>query len=364
MGHQFTTMTDSSNTKTLEAKCSCGSVHFTVDIPKTSLPFRVHLCHCSLCRFTLGLPCVFHTHLPMEIKPKFVGPSSEANMTHYVVPESRGSVSFCSTCGCHIACIGLEKGNWVPATSIFTDHGPENFQIGRHIYTKSVKDEGISQMLTHIGGREFDVYNPPEDSPKAKLLESEPEVGEDGKDRMRAQCHCGGVSFTFPRPTEEVINDEYMSKYVSHLDKTKWHACFDACDDCRRVNGTHVVGWTFIPLALCEPPIKPDLLIGTAKTYQSSPDVLRSFCGTCGATFFYSIEERRPTDRQQVVDISTGVLRAPEGGMAENWLTWRARLAWLDSGKRFDNAFAEALQEGMNKYVLEKEGTIEDYNIG
>lgn len=53
-----------------------------------------------------------------------------------------------------------------------------------------------------------------------------------------------------------------------------------------------------------------------------------------------------------------------EGVMAEKWLTWRARLAWADSGKRFDSDFTEALQEGMNKWVLKREGLIEDYNIG
>ncbi|KAH7155537.1 hypothetical protein B0J13DRAFT_228134 [Dactylonectria estremocensis] len=357
-------MAESNDTKILEAKCYCGSVHFTIDVPKSSLPFRVHLCHCSLCRFSLGLPAVFHTNLPDGVKPRFVGPSSEASMTHYITPACGGTLSFCSTCGCHIASIGHEKRDWTVASSIFTDHGPDNFQIGRHIYSKSVKDEGIAKVLTHIRGRGFDVYNPPEDSPRAKLLESKPEFGEDGKDRMRAQCHCGGVSFTFPRPTEEVLNDEKMSQFVSRVDKTKWQATFDTCDDCRLVTGAHVVGWTFIPLALCEPPIKPDLLIGTAKTYQSSPGVLRSFCGTCSATFFFSTKERHDTDGQQIVDLSTGVLRAPEGGMAENWLTWRARLAWLDSGKKYDSAFADALQEGMNKYILEKEGKVEDYNIG
>ncbi|KAI5467384.1 Mss4-like protein [Mariannaea sp. PMI_226] len=350
--------------KTLEAKCLCGSVHFTIDVPKPSLPLRVHLCYCSLCRFSLGTPCIFHAPLSKDIVPKFVEPSSADNMTAYLPKGCGATLNFCSTCGCHITAIDLQEGYWVVASSIFLDHGPDNFVIRTHGFSKSVKDGGISKMLTHIDGREVGHYNPPDDDPSAKLVESTPEIGADGKDRMRAECHCGGVSFTFPRPTEEVINDEYMSQFVSHKDKTKWHACLDACDDCRLVNGTHILGWTFIPLEIIEPHIGPDLLIGTAKTYQSSPEVLRSFCGTCGATFFFSHSDRRPSDRQHIVDLALGVLRAPEGFMAENWLTWRARLAWLDSGKRYDKGFSEALQEGMNKYVLENEGKIEDYNIG
>lgn len=350
--------------ETLEAKCLCGSVHFTIDVPKELLPFRAHLCHCSLCRFSLGAPCVFHVPLPASVAVQFVAPSSAVNMTSYLVAGGRGSSNFCSTCGCHIACIGLETGSWTVSNSIFTDHGPDKFGIARHIYTKSVKDEGIAKLLPSVGGRECVVYNPPADSPKAKLVESAAEVGDDGEDRMRAECHCGGVSFTFPRPTREVLEDEYMAQFVSHRDKSKWHACFDLCDDCRLANGAHAVGWTFIPLALCEPPIGPDLAVGTAKTYASSPGVLRSFCGTCGATLFYAHQDRRPSDRQQVVDLAVGVLRAPEGFMAESWLTWRARPAWLDSGKRFDRDFAEALEAGMNKYVLERDGEVDDYNIG
>lgn len=355
-------MTDSNNTKTLEAKCYCGSVHLTVDLPSSALPLTVHLCHCSLCRYTAGVPCIFHAGLPADIVPKFVEPSSEANMTRY-----RGPIHdywcFCSSCGCHITAIGIEKGNWTISTSIFTDHGPDKFRIAEHNFSKSAIDGGIAKLLTHMDGRELDDYNPPDDSPQAKITESEPEVGKDGEDRLRAKCHCGGVSFTIPRPTQKVLDDEFMSQFVSQEDETKWRASLDVCDDCRLVTGTHVIGWTFLPLMLCDPPIKPDLLIGTAKTYRTSPDVLRSFCGTCGATVFYSVDDRRPTDEQQIVDLSTGILRAPEGVMAENWLTWRAKLSWGDSGKRYDGSFTEALQDGMSKWVAKTQGETADKSM-
>lgn len=358
-------MADSqSATKTLEAKCSCGAVHLTVDVPVSTLPLLVHLCHCSLCRYSAGVPSIFHTDLPTGVVPKFVEPSSEANMTRYAGPTNHAHWCFCSTCGCHISAVGIEKGNWTISTSIFTDHSPETFRIGKHIFSKSAKDGGIAKLLKQIHGREFIDNNPPDGSPEAQIIESKLELGKNGEERLRAKCHCGGVSFTIPRPTQEVLQDKFMSGFVSHRDNTKWVATFDACDDCRLVNGTHLIGWMFFPLALCDPPIKPDLLIGTAKTYCTSPGVLRSFCGTCGATFFYTSDDRRPTDEQQVVDLSTGVLRAPEGVMAENWLTWRARIGWADSGKRFDSAFVEALQKGMNEWVMETQHEVRDYEIG
>ncbi|KAK5992716.1 hypothetical protein PT974_06131 [Cladobotryum mycophilum] len=206
---------------------------------------------------------------------------------------------------------------------------------------------------------------PPDDSPRAKIVESESEVGEDGKERLRAECHCGGVSFTIKRPTKEVLDDEFLAAFVyPDEDKTKWFATFDLCNDCRLVDGTHVIGWTFLPTSFCEPHIKSDLKIGTTKTYSTSPGVLRGFCDTCGATVFFSIADRNLSEERHVIDVAVGILRAPEGYMAENWIGWRSRLAFADDGKGFDKDFAEALEEGMKKYVIGKIGKELTMNIG
>lgn len=227
-----------------------------------------------------------------------------------------------------------------------------------HFFSDSALDKGLAQAVTHVDGRELPDWNPPKDSPRAKTVEPKPEVGEDGQERLRAQCHCGGVSFTIKRPSSELLENETLRTCISPIDQNKWMASWDCCDDCRLASGTHVIGWTFVPLSHCEPEIKSDLKIGTAKTYASSPGVLRSFCGTCGATVFYSHDERKhlKPGNWHIVDIATGILRAPEGAMAENWLTWRSRLAWEDSGKRFDPAFFNGLEEGMKKYVVGKVG--------
>ncbi|KAM0192598.1 hypothetical protein ACHAPI_008181 [Fusarium lateritium] len=357
-------MAEPNDTKTLEAKCYCGSVHFTIDVPVSKLPLLTHLCHCSLCRYGSGAPCIFHAPLPKGLDLDFVEPSSKRNMTSYGISGNEKAWNFCSTCGCHIASRGPPGSvSWTVASSIFINAG-DYFDIRKHIFSKSTKDGGMAEALTHIDGKEFIDWNPPDDSPEAKIVENEAEVGEDAKERLRVECECKGVSFTIPRPSQAVQEDKYYSQFVSHRDNKKWYATFDACDDCRIVNGTSVVGWTFVPLSVCEPRIEDDLLIGTAKTYKSSDNVVRSFCGTCGATVFYSHVDRRPSEDHHVVDLATGIIRAPEGVMAENWLTWRARLAWADSGKKFDSKFTEALQEGMKKWVLKREGEIEDYNIG
>jgi hypothetical protein len=244
----------------------------------------------------------------------------------------------------------------VVSSSIFTDHRPENFQLKKHIFSKSTKDGGLKTMLTHVGGRELLDWNPPDDDPSAKLVECHLQVGTNGEERLRAECRCGGVSFSIGRPTREVLGDDFARGFVSPLDPAKWMATWDVCNDCRLVDGTHVVGWTFVPLVLCEPAISSDFKIGTCMTYPSSPGVLRSFCGTCGATVFYSSDKRDPSDGLQVVDVATGILRAPEGAMAEKWLTWRSRIANLEVGKEFDHDFAHALSAGTKEWVVARCG--------
>jgi hypothetical protein len=352
-------MTDSKvDTKSLEAKCLCGSVHFTIDVPVASLPLEEYICHCSVCRYTSGGPFNIHARVEPGIKPNFIAPSSEKNLTTYSIEGFECTYDFCSTCGCHIAGVGLDREEWTPTTSIFTDHSPDTFLLKGHHFSDSALDKGVAQVLTHVDGRQLRDWNPPKDSPRAKTVEPKPEVGEDGQERLRAECHCGGVSFTIKRPSPELLENEMMASCISPVDEKKWMACYDCCDDCRLSVGTHFIGWIFVPLPHLEPEIKSDLKIGTAKTYASSPGVVRSFCGTCGASVFYSHDLRKNLQpgNWHIVDLATGILRAPEGSMAENWLTWRSRLAWTESGKRFDAPFFNGLEEGMKKYVVDKVG--------
>lgn len=353
--HQHKTKMTPPETKSLEAKCFCGSIHFTIDIPVASLPLEVYLCHCSICRHSTGAPAVFHAVLEDGITPDFIAPSTEKNLTSFK-PAEDCTYDFCSTCGCHVAGVSFDRNSWTIATSMFEDHGSENFKISKHVFSKSAPGAVIPAAVSEIDGQKVGSWNPPDDDPRAKVNKTSPEVGPNGEDRLRAQCYCGGVSFTFGRPNDEVRNDKFMSKYVSPVDKNKWMAIYDVCNDCRLMNGTHLVGWTFVPLALCDPPIKTDLKIGTAKTFSSSTGVLRSFCGTCGATIFFSCTQRSPTEEQAVVDIATGILRCPGGVMGEDWFTWRATLAFEGTGIGYDKGFGEALRDGMAAWSEKRNG--------
>ena len=379
-------------------------MHFAMTVPLSALPLSTHMCHCSVCRYTHGTPCIFHAELPRGTRLDFVAPSSlEASCTGYAWenPETgeraKSTRYFCSTCGCHMGDVGAaggpDEGEWVVATSIFEPMTEEELkkqglgeeakgflgmrwqQIKTHTFTDSAPG-GLHEWLPRLAGGEdgqegppVKTWNPDPNDPEwaggVAAVVPEPEVGRNGEDRLRAQCHCGGVSFTIPRPPFAIKVDEYFKPWASPGDDNKWQATLDLCDDCRLVDGTHVVGWTFVPRRFILPEIGPDLLLGTSKTYASSPGVLRSFCGCCGATvFFTDFNQRQQTENRQVVDLSTGILRAPGGAMARDWLTWRTgKMSWFQSGVRYEKGFAEGLADGMKRWADEHDGGVKEWTI-
>lgn len=66
------------------------------------------------------------------------------------------------------------------------------------------------------------------------------------------------------------------------------------------------------------------------------------------------------TDRPGIVDVAVGILRAPEGVMAENWALWRRRISSQDDGLKYDPDFSRALIEGL-KVWGSKKGMPEDF---
>lgn len=213
------------------------------------------------------------------------------------------------------------------ATSIFRHHGRDTFRIRTHVFSKSAKGGGLASMLGRVGDGAMATWDPPDDHPRAGAAACEAETGADGLERLRLRCHCGGVSFTVRRPTQQVLDDASLSKAAS--------------------------------------PVDGSLATGTAKTYSSSGGVLRSFCGTCGATVLAAVlaaaAARQPNEGPAVVHAATGIVRAPDGVMAEDWLTWRTRVAFAPSGMDFDRDFGEALAQGMRAWTRERYGDEVDF---
>jgi hypothetical protein len=233
-----------------------------------------------------------------------------------------------------------------------------------HCFTNSSADGGLSALFSHIDGRKLEIVNPQEITSISATKDDRGDIRTDkagpgsASEELLAECHCGGVSFTISRPQEEFITSAKSQGWLHPSDTNKWLALLDLCDDCRLVDGTNIMAWTFVPVDHISPHPSANLRIGSSKRYRSSKDVLRTFCGTCGATVFYSC-----ASRPGIVDVAVGILRAPEGTMAENWLIWRAgRVGAVDDGLKYDPAFSRALIEGMARWGGER-GMPEDFVV-
>ncbi|KAK3306398.1 uncharacterized protein B0T15DRAFT_527106 [Chaetomium strumarium] len=415
--------------KTLTAECHCRSVHFRVTVPTSALPLPVHLCHCSICRFTHGSLCCFHAPLPKGIEPEFIAPSSlESSVTGYIhSPQAASERFFCSTCGCHIGDRDVKpdpetgKPEWRVATSIFAAHGEDTFQIRSHWMSDAATEPNLSTWLPAINSRPVHVHNPRPDDPNFPLAAAagrqaaKPEGLPDGNDVLLAQCHCGGVRFTIPRPSAEEVADPFLSRFLrpsptpstttittEFRSKTesqsengpctrltgqptlKRVATICLCRDCRLTTGTHAVAWTAAPLRSLSPPIPPSLQGGlgmdgtmtTLKSYRSSERVRRGFCGVCGATALYALDDddwvaprsESEEEEKRVVEIAVGILRGSSSDdsvvAVEGWLAWRTgRLAGLETGREFDPGFADALAEGLREWGVKRHGESVSFDI-
>lgn len=350
--------TDKSAMKVLTARCYCGSIHYALHLPAESLPLSAYMCHCSRCRYIYGAIAVTHAKMPTNTNLQFIAPSSLDSSTS--VYRSQGSLfshHFCTTCGCHMG--GRDEDRWYLSIAILP-HDESVFRIDQHCFTASAR-HGLHEWLPRIDDRIVVIADQDEEVPEPPTYEAA--LAGTGK-RLRAQCHCGGISFTFPQPTRQVFEDPYLNAYVSPVDQTKWKAMTDACNDCRLISGTHLSAWTYVPLRLIEPEIDQNLKHGTMKSYISSPGNVRTFCQVCGATALFWNETRPTNENNNVVNISVGLLRAPEGVSAEEWLTWRTNeLGWLEAGCKYAQNVYESINKGHRDWGIRNKGCLVDFKL-
>ncbi|KAL2188128.1 hypothetical protein L209DRAFT_750922 [Thermothelomyces heterothallicus CBS 203.75] len=373
--------------KTLTAQCHCKSVQFTITVPTSALPLPVHLCHCSICRYTHGTLSCVHAPLPKGVEPSFVPPSAlESSVTGYIhSAQATSERYFCSTCGCHIGDRSLKpdpdtgRPHWCVATSVFTVHDEDTFQIRSHIFSAPETEPNLATWLPTINSRPIHHWNPPpppppqnadrdrDDKPPSAVATPPPAQAAGAPDPdhhllLPAQCHCGGVRFAIVAPSETEAADPLAARFLRRAGSAlKRVACLCLCRDCRLVSGAHAVAWTFVPRSRIRPPtLLPPSPGGwgggvsgsggdegggggggggggnssatTLRTYRSSDKVMRAFCGVCGATVFYAFDGDERTagaggngsgEGDWVVDVAVGLLRDPRGTVAaEDWLAW------------------------------------------
>ena len=339
------------STSTAQLSCLCGAIKESGSLlasPTGTFPLSSEICHCNPCRQSTGNLCI--SSPPLKSKPSGI---SLSKLTAYA--SSKKLVRyFCSTCGSHSFIHTLDglhgKDYWcVYAGMIQRD--PDQVQQGEkwcrdivktrsHDWIADTLDGGIVPSLFTINDIDIPLYleNGASNSPvsQEEVLALQTKSDHKRPDLLHAKCHCGAIDLSI---TTARYDSDTQGVPEDHIptDRSKYIAYFCACQSCRLGSGAFAFQpWCYIPpsnvtftgsgISTAEyfdasNQTKEVMKLRSEskmKIYNSSIDVQRTFCGTCGATVFYWAD-----DRLEMIDLAVGILRAEEGAMARQWLAWR-----------------------------------------
>ncbi|KAI1457353.1 hypothetical protein F4805DRAFT_182687 [Annulohypoxylon moriforme] len=364
--------------------CLCGAAKQVVTLrfpseQATSEPLDISFCHCYACRHSSGLLYVSYAPIePPQSTNSLVTYSDESAHIRRYFCGTCGCHIFQHKPSSSGDAIGADR-LWAVATGVIigrakteegADRQPREANDGKerpflkfagHVNVAGTKDGGLSPFIKSVsepnepGGYGHHDEVPP--STSTSSTEERKDLDNSDNDTLEAHCHCKTVRFLITRPDassriphsgfpdltvpfattpREVVSNPQDEKWwlrpPDSPNPTKYLAGTCACRSCRLTSGFEIQTWTFVPRSniFFFPPspnaTSEDTLIpldfdtlpkGVIQSYESSPGVLREFCGRCGATVFWH-DRWRPG----IVDVSVGLLDAPEGARAETWLDW------------------------------------------
>ncbi|KAF2200300.1 hypothetical protein GQ43DRAFT_418327 [Delitschia confertaspora ATCC 74209] len=324
-------MADIAPLRNLRAQCLCTRSSLTFAVPISSLPLRTHFCHCSICRHTHGTLCTIHA---------FISPPAFNPDTFTTYKSSIATRYFCSTCGAHMMDYG--EGNWCLATSLVEGDDENLWKFTEHIFLDATGDGGVGGLLDEINGSKLDKWKERDESSGEWMPSPSSSQSTSSSTALQASCYCKGVQFSISRPTPNTHDP--APENLTPTDRNKWFAVFCFCTSCRLASGCAIMPWTFLTTdaitLLDGSPYRP--VFGTAKLYESSRGIARTFCGTCGATLAYHTDER-----PGMVDIAVGLLET-KNSLDRGWLEWRThRLAKEEDAVW--HGLKSSLKEGLRK---------------
>ncbi|KAK5412260.1 hypothetical protein LTR06_005230 [Exophiala xenobiotica] len=273
---------------------------------------------------------------------------------------------FCKQCGASVVNIdkAADADEWEVATGVlhFDDGNGLGSRLNRaQMWVEDVRGDGgttgwinqgrLEGMDRHWRGRKSEVVT--DEDVWQMMRQGQEFSAELPGEHLDASCHCQNVAFSMSRPEKSFNNGT-----------GKFEASLDACTSCRTVGGFEITSWITVPKEL----IKSGsghlgtLLANRSKLghYNTSSDVSRYFCTTCGATVFY---EKHGHD---TIDIGIGLLHPQhEGAMrVENWLAWQEYPKCLGYQEdAVDKHFVANLAEGMRLAEVSRKGTKVDKQV-
>ncbi|KIW66593.1 hypothetical protein PV04_05911 [Phialophora macrospora] len=379
-------------TTIVEVTCLCGRNAEEVQL-NSRLPVPSAPCSCNICRYSTGV--LYFSDLPLTSRPDVADGlckyDSSSKLSRYFCPNC-GSPMFvelhgdssCDVHGDHTWSVNSGVVDRIDGQEPGTDLSLE--RIMQHEFVGDTKDGGLVCCLDQIDGRliPFLLQGPDGaklEGPAAELFkglqQADPAETKDhqerytketeNRDELYAECHCGGVNFRVTRPnmaskdcsspwpdlvvpyhSSSSENREDVKWWLREND-TKYLAGTCACRSCRLGSGSPIQAWAFIPKANILQsdgnPLRYDM--GSLQHIESSSGRYREFCSICGATVFW-----HDLERPDVVDVSVGLLRAPEGARASSWLDWWTEKVSFKE-EAFDKKLINHLEKGLQNIRLQ-----------
>ena len=257
--------------------CACKSITGSVQVPSSTLPLMISVCHCNTCRHQSGLLAISVIGLPkgskeLKVQGKPKAYSSSKYMTRFG----------CGECGTSMYEVASEPPSYTWTSYLCTGVLTQVQGIvegGQHIFVGDTKDGGLSVWLPQFkaweewprSSKELDPRDP-FSSPAGALPAAKP------MEKLRCRCQCGGVEFNITPPNEESSksgssSEEKDSKAWWLMEKgKKYCASFCACNSCRLGFGSDLSSWSYIPRGNIEQMDgKPfDISMGKLKQYEIS----------------------------------------------------------------------------------------------
>jgi hypothetical protein len=324
--------------------CLCGAIRFEYE---ATLPVHTELCHCNPCRHTTG--GLFSGFGRLKAAPDA---SILAKCTAYESSPTHTRY-FCSTCGgkafiyVHHWPDGKPRNDsevWcVIAGAIDPPAGNKDVMfVDFNMWLADAADGGLAPYMTKLGGRDVACSHTKDgdvDVDTVLKKAKETSVAHDVDAELKAECRCGGVSFSIQRANHADSAKSPLDRFRprnadGEIQKEKHYAATCVCRSCRLHQGVSLATWIYVPpQMIINPHTERPLAQYHANTskaaadeanagqslghYWSSELCCRSFCRICGAAVFYNAD-----DRPEITNIAAGILRADEGILARSSLSW------------------------------------------
>lgn len=300
---------------TLKATCACGTIKHEICLPETAFPIEGCHCHCTSCRQMSGGLCF--TSMPLLSEREY-RPSEELSqkLTGFEFSKDRITHYFCPVCGMHMLARVLPKdrnttiATWFATCGSLIDAG--NVYHPQHEYVEDTIDGGVTNAVQFVNNKPVSRWarqpNQGQQLPLYWVSPLRPSLSSIAADKLHARCKCRGVEFWVTRPANGLRSQVKLGHHNScRLDngmEPYATATFEVEPDHILLDESGLLSYT----------LRPDF--GTLRTWCSPAEASKKFCGVCGASVFLAKGDGSR------LEVSVGVLEAPEGVRAESWLQW------------------------------------------